>query len=393
MKLLVVSSYLPYPLLDGGRVRLFNLLKILGKEHEITLICEKWPPQTQKDVDEVKKICSKVLVFDRPRAMSIKNISKSIFSFNPLLTTVHSNKKFKKMISDELKINKYDLIHVETFYVFNNLPKTNIPKILVEHNLEYKVYERYVEKKKPFLRPFFLPDLMKLKRSEISTWSKADKLVSVSPVEQKIMGKNTEIVPNGVDLIKFKIKKNKNITNKKKILFIGNFKWLQNRDSAIYIIKNVWPKILLLNKNNQDLKLWIVGKNIPKSIKDLASESIVFDENAPDETELIFQNSDVLLAPIRVGGGTSYKILESIASGTPVVTTFLGNEGIGAEDGNEIFLAEKPDEIADKVIKLLNDEYIYEKISRNGRKFIENNYDWIKIAEKLNLVYRRALNK
>ena len=82
-----------------------------------------------------------------------------------------------------------------------------------------------------------------------------------------------------------------------------------------------------------------------------------------------------------------------MASGTPVITTPLGNEGINARDGSEILIAEKPAELARKTVSLLGDDYLYEKISRNGRKFIEENYDWKKISERLDAVYRNLVQE
>lgn len=384
MKILMVSSYLPYPLLDGGKIRLYNLLKILSEKHEITLICEKRANQSEKDIEEVRKVCKKVITVDRPKAMSLGNISKTILTLDPLLTTTHKNKKMQKIISRELESVNYDLIHVETFYVIQNIGKTKIPVVLVEHNIEYEVYEKYAKKSSPFIRPALYYDILKLKRREKEAWKKANCVVAVSPKEQKIIGPKTELVPNGVDLIKFKFVK-KNTGNKvKKVLFIGNFKWVQNRDSAVFIIRNIWPKMISKNPN---LRLWVVGKEIPDSLKNLADSTIVMDEDAPSETELIFQEADLLLSPIRVGGGTNFKILESMASGTPVVTSFLGNEGIMAKENSEILIAEKPDEYARIATNVLEDHYLYEKISRNGRIFIEENFDWKKIALKMESVY------
>jgi polysaccharide biosynthesis protein PslH len=384
VKILLVSSYLPYPLLDGGRIRLYNLIKLLSEKHEITLICEKWPPQTEKDVEEVKKICKKVLVFNRPKAMSLKNLAKSFSSLDPMLISVHTHKGFKEIIKKEIDENKFDLIHVETFYVMQNLPKTSIPTVLIEHNLEYEVYRKNAMHANPVIRPILMFDSLKLEKRERKAWKSADRLVAVSSHEQKIMGKKASLVPNGVDLNKFKYIKKNYDKEKKKALFIGNFKWMQNRDSAAFIIKNVWP---LMRSKNKNIYLWVVGKNIPESIKKLASESIKIDENAPDETELIFQSSDLLLSPIRVGGGTNFKILESMACGTPVVTSALGNEGIRAEEDLEILIADRPEQYAAKALKALEDKYLHEKISRNGRKFVENNFDWTQIAGKLNKVY------
>lgn len=385
MKILIVSSYLPFPLYSGGHIRLYNLIKNLSSKHEITLICEKRSYQNQKDIDEVAKICKKVITVERIKQWSARNILKSGVSFIPFLLVGHNNIEMKKQILKELESNKFDLIHVETFYVMQNLPKTNIPIVLIEHNIEYLVYEKYVKKALIFLRPMLYTDILKLKRAEKKCWKKVSKLVAVSSDEQKIMGGKAELVPNGVDIDKFKLKKINMGKTDKKVLFIGDFKWIQNKDSVIYIIKNIWPRVSF---QNNDLKLWIVGKNIPDGIKKLGNSSIIFDENAPDQTELIFQEADLLLSPIRVGGGTNFKILEAMSTGTPVLTTPLGNEGINAKDGSEIIICDKPDEFVSKTLSLLSDNYLYEKLSRNGRKLMEEKFDWKVIAEKLDSVYK-----
>ncbi|OGH47307.1 MAG: hypothetical protein A3A51_00860 [Candidatus Levybacteria bacterium RIFCSPLOWO2_01_FULL_39_10] len=391
MKILMLASYLPYPLWDGGRIRLYNILKTLSKNHEVTLICEKRPKQSEKDIREVGKICKKLIVVERPDVWSLRNLAKTAFSLNPLLVTSHSSKKIKEAIEGELNAEKFDLIHVETFYIMENLPEVDIPIVLTEHNIEYEIYAKYTKKAKFFAKPVLFADVAKLKRLEKNFWKRADKLIAVSAKEQKIMGAGTQLVPNGVDIEKFKFKKLEKNKKVRKILFIGDFKWIQNRDSAFFIIKNIWPRIINETKDKFDLKLWIVGKNIPESIKKLKNETITFDENAPDQTELIFEDSDILLSPIRVGGGSNFKILEAMASGVPVVTSRLGNEGLGAQENSEIIICDLPEECVQAVLKLLNDDYYFEKIARRGREFVEKNFDWKIISKKLEEVYKSVV--
>lgn len=384
MKILFLASYLPYPLFDGGAVRLYNLLKFLSEKHEVTLVCEKREYQSQADVSEVARICKKVVVYSRPKAISPRNIVKASLSANSLLLTVHTHKELTYLIEKELKAQDFDLIHVETFYVMQNLPKTQIPIVLVEHNIEYSVYEKYAKKASLILRPLLMIEAAKIKRAEVKAWGSVAALVAVSPKEQKIMGPGTLLVPNGVDTAKFALKKFDMGKKEKRVLFIGNFKWIQNRDSVTYIIKNIWPGVI---SKNSSVKLWVVGKNIPESIKKLGNPKIIFDENAPDQTERIFQEADLLLSPIRVGGGTNFKILESMSCGTPVVTNSLGNEGLRARDKSEILICEEPLEFTNTISNILTDGYLYEKISRNARKFVEQNYDWKMIASKLDNIY------
>lgn len=396
MKILMVSSFLPYPLFSGGHIRLFNLIKHLSDTHEITLICEKRPNQTEEDIKEVEKICKKVITVDRKKQWSTQNILKTGFSKDPFLVVGHTSDELKLAIKDELVREHYDLIHVETFYVYQNLPKVSIPVVLVEHNIEHLVYKRYAKLANPFLKPFFYLDVLKLKKAEEKAWRKADKLVAVSAIERKLMKRaDVSVVPNGVDTEKFSFRSFDRVISPRRILFIGDFKWMQNRDALEFILKEIWPNVIgkleALSKNS-DLKLWIVGKNIPENLKSLAkAKNIILDENNKDETPIIFKKSYILLAPLRVAGGTSYKILEAMSSGVGVVTTNLGIEGLEAKNQTQVLSAETPLDLADLTCNLLLDHSLYKRITLNARKFVEEKYDWKNIAKKLDEVYMSCL--
>ncbi len=400
MRILVVSSYLPYPLFSGGSIRLYSLLRLLSKKHKITLICEKRQFQTEEDIEEMRKICDKVITVERRKQWSAKNILKTGFSFNPFLITGHQSREMYEKIKEELLRQKYDLIHVETFYVMQNLPVVSIPVVLVEHNIEYLVYKRFADKAPFFVRPILLADVLKLKRKEEFFWQRAAKLVAVSNIEKSIMRReDVSVVPNGVDVGKFTFTEpgEKFEGDEKRVLFIGDFKWMQNRDAAAFIIREVWPKIITNYKSqipNFKLKLWIVGKNIPENIKELGSadESIIFDSDNKEETPAIFSKAFLLLAPIRIGGGTSYKILESMASGTAIVTTILGIEGLEAKDGIHVLTADDAEGFSSAAVKLLEDKKLYKDLTKNARKLVEDNYDWNTIAQKLEKVYKSALS-
>lgn len=386
MKILMVSSFLPYPLINGGNIRLYNLLKNLNKDYEVTLVCEKRDFQTDRDIEEIRKFCKKVITVDRKKQWSFGNILRSGFSLDPFLIVGHMSSEMKNKIKQELIANNFDLIHVETFYVMQNLPKTNTPIVLVEHNIEFSVYKRFVDNSLFFLRPFLNWDVQKMKLKETSFWKKAKILIAVSEKEKRLMDADV-VIPNGVDIEKFKMQSLKFKIEEKRILFIGDFNWIENRDTVRWIMEKIWPE--LKSKIDLNIKLWIVGRKIPNNIKNLTKDpSVIFDENASEDTSLIYRKSFILLSPIRVGGGTSFKILEAMVSGIPVVTTTLGAGGI--TDGNELIKADNVEQMVQAVSRLLSDQKYYKDIAESARELIEEKYDWKKITRELERVYDKA---
>ena len=398
MRILIVSSFLPYPLHSGGHVRLYNLMKQLSSHHKLTLVCEKRPHQTQKDIAEVEKLCEEVFYVERKKQWSFENVAKTAVSPKPFLLVGHTLPLMRKKIIEVLREKTFDLIHVETFYVYQNLPKTYLPVVLAEHNVEYQVYRRYVDTAPLPLRPMLLADIAKIQYWEKKFWREATKLIAVSEVDKSSMGRDdTVVVPNGVDIKSFPYvsAKMKFARKEKRVLFMGDFKWMQNVQAANWILDEIWPKIassVKLQGSSFPVKLWIVGKNIPENIKARSGDSIIVDENAPDETSKIYQKSFLLLAPIKVGGGTSYKILESMASGVPVVTTELGVKGLGARPGKHALVGETAETLASHVVFLLENEKEYSTLQQEARSFIEKKYTWDEITKTLESVYNDAIS-
>lgn len=393
MKILMVSSFLPYPLYSGGHIRLFNLIRYLSDKHSIYLICEKRDHQTDKDIQEVKKYCKDIITVPRQKQWTLKNILKTGLSLNSFLITGHQNNIMKNEITQLLSNEIFDLIHAETFYISQNIPNVDIPLIVAEHNIEYLVYKRFADNSPLFIRPMLCLDIQKLKRQEEVAWKRASAVITVSEEEKKQIRKDKVfVIPNGVDLSTFTFNKKTDNIKEKEILFIGDFKWVQNRDAVSWIIKDIWPYLLRAIDGDIKIKLRIVGKNIPDNLKKLDSyDSIYFDENAPEKTNEIFETADILLAPLRIAGGTSYKILEAMASGVPVVTTSRGIAGLEAQAGKHLLVADDVRQIVEKTLGLLRDDDLYKKIVLEARSLIEKEYSWEIIGRKLEKVYESSV--
>lgn len=389
MKILMLTPYLPYPLLTGGQTRSFNLIKRLSSlGHEITLFCLVKDESERVFVPHLQKFCKEVQVFNRPqKPWTLKNILRTGSSFFPFLVIRNWASGEKEAIEKKLKEDSFDLIHAETFYVMPHIPKTEIPILLVEQTIEHLVYRHFADGFKPvFLRPLLYLDVSKMKYWELKYWQRAKRVVAMSREDKKTMmaelaGLNVDIVPNGVDSKFF----GRSVIERLKepvVLYLGNFTWLQNREAVDILVGKIWP---VIKSRLPKVKLWIIGKDAQKFFPKLESENIRVEEVR--DVRQIYQQASVLVAPVYGGGGTRYKNFEAFASGLPVVTTSIGIRGTEAADGVEVIVRDKPNEIASEAIRLLTDQRLYNRIAENAKKMVKAKYDWDPIARNLSRIY------
>ena len=394
MRILMLTPYLPYPLWSGGQIRTFNLLKNLSKKHEITLFSFIRQENERKYVSILEKFCDEVRIFKKRPPWSATSLMLAASTYYPLVVCLYLNNTVKDELQEAINRKHFDLIHAETFYVMPNIPKNNIPIILAEQTIEYLVYRHHLEKVSLLPKKLLMEwDVAKIYFWEKRFWKKAKRVIAMSQADRILMKTRVtdlkvDLVPNGVDTDFFAFRKTPPSARVKTILFVGNFKWLQNREAVIFLLEKVWPEIKKRLKNN--VRLWIVGKYPPPEISSRAISFVKISDDI-DDIRKAYANADVLLAPIYGPGGTRYKILESMAAGVPVITTSTGIEGINAKNFREVLIAENHVELASLTVKVLTDLNLYKKLANNGRQLVQNKFSWKTIAKNLDNIYEHAL--
>lgn len=392
MKILMLTPYLPYPLLSGGQIRTYNLLKNLSKKHEITLFSFIRSEKEREYIPKLLEFCLDVKVFLKRPPWFLTSLTLSAFSVYPLVVCLYLKNQVKKEIEKAINREHFDLIHAETFYVMPNIPQNHIPIILIEQTIEYLVYKHYTESVKSLPLKWVMKfDVAKIRFWEKRFWQKATRVVAMSNADRRQMEKlapnlNVDLVPNGVDKEFFREKRRQEKKRNPTILFVGNFKWLQNREAVSILVHDIWP---IIKKKLPSAKLWIVGRSPTAEIMDFASRGVMVSPDI-DDIKKAYVKSDVLLAPIYGPGGTRYKILESMATGLPVVTTATGIEGLGAGNRKEALICEDPQRLAEETVKVLTDPVLYKKLAKNGRRLVKERFSWENIAATLDRIYKQA---
>lgn len=395
MKILMLTPYLPYPLLSGGQIRTYNLLKKLSQKHQITLFSLIKNEEEKQYVEELEKYCHKVRVFKRTeKPFTIKNVLKTVFSSFPFLVIRNQAEGSLEAVKREIVNEDYDLIHAETFYMMPHIPECQIPIILVEQTIEYLGYESYAKKAPFFLKPLLNIDVKKIRLWEKHYWQKAKRLIVMSEEDRQFIAKELskekiDVVANGVDT-KWFAEKKCNLAERPTILSVGTFKWLPNIEAVDFLVKKIWPliKTRIFNAN-----LLIVG-NAPKPnvIAYGEADSQITVTGRIEDIRNAFQSAHVLLAPVFSGKGTRYKILEAMASGTPVVASKIAVEGLNIIDGQHVLTSNDASTLADLTVKVLNDKNLWSTLSKNGKEFVAKNYDWELISQKLDRIYQEIGN-
>lgn len=391
----MLTPYLPYPLISGGQIRSFNLLKNLAKKHEISLVSLIKHDDEKQYISSIAPFCHKVIVSKRPeKPWTIPNIWKTIFGKYPFLVVRNFSAEAKQAVIDELANDSFDLIHAETFYVMPHIPPTKVPILLVEQTIEYQVYQHFVETiGNKLMRNLFSLDVGKIRYWEEYYWRRASRVVAMSEPDKAVMQSRVNnlevsIVPNGVDSSYFRFQE-KTINKTPKILFVGNFKWLQNREAVTNLVEHIWP---IIERELPNSRLWIVGKFPTAQILKYQSPKIIITDTIEDIRQA-YQKSDLLLAPIYGPGGTRYKILEAMAMGVPVVTTPLGISGLGASDNKELLLREDPSLLAEAAIKILTNQKLYKQLAYEAHKLVTKAYNWVAIADNLDRIYESVAHE
>lgn len=389
----MLTPYLPYPPSSGGQIRSYNLIKQLSKQHKITLYSLIKHEEEKKYIEELEKYCEKVKVFKRAgKPWTLKNIFRTATSRFPFLVIRNFSAEEKSDIERTLKKEHYDIIHAETFYVSPHIPHTKIPIVLVDQAIEYQVYQHFVRNFKwPMLKPFLNLDVRKIKYWETYYWQRASHVIAVSERDASTMrefvpSRKVSVVPNpvGEDLIQ-----NVPLHYSKKILFQGNYAWLQNIEAVEILVKKIFPIIL---EKVPEAELVISGQNADKVSKFRTKNMRIVNLEISDieGVKQAYHTSGMMLAPLYGPSGARVKIVGAMAAKLPVVTTSIGIEGIHAKDRESVLIADTPADLADRAVELLTDKKLYEKIARNARKLVDENYTYFVIAKRLDAIYQKV---
>ncbi len=399
MKLLYFTYDFPVPITSGGKNRAFHMLKYGKGDIDTTLFSFYRDVPDSESIEAIESLgISTIRLFKRPLA-NFKSIAQNPLSLvrntpaiakiaNPL-ESITKKLYFKPSIQQELiktvQQENIDVVHYEslyTAYYFSQTLRTlGVQQIFGTENIEHTLYEEYAKTstKKIFL-PLYLLEAKKIKKDEHALLQSFDNTMAVSKEDADTITQIThspcEIIENGVDIHTFSFKKKKAISKNENaiLLFVGNFTYFPN----ITAIKNFYTQVFQHLGDRYELR--IIGKDVESlDIQDPRVTCIPFVKDIRDE----YYGADAFVFPIRIGGGTNFKIVEAMACGLPIIGYGDRLTTMGIEHKKEAVIVQNGNEFIKEINKLLGNLEGRELMAHRARAFVEEHYSWEVIGEKL----------
>lgn len=382
MRLLFVANRMPYPPYRGDKLKIYNLAKELQR-HSLDLITIA---ENQEDIDSIEplsKIFNRIDYVFIPRWKSFLNTFFTLFSNEPFQIGYFRSARFKAKLSEIIINGKYDGIHVQHIRMAQFIPKELKHKVVLDLPDAFSMYwkRRYHSAKNPFIKAFNFFEYKRLNHFEIQTIPTFPQTLVCSKEDQrylsKIDGAKVDVLPNGVDTKTFASSEEAFIKNR--ILFTGNMDYAPNIDAVQYFVHQIFP---IIQNEIPEVEFIIAGQRPVPKVFELASEQVKvtgFIENLAKE----YAKAHVVVSPLRIGAGTQNKVLEALSMDIPVVTTYVGYEGLGLPDGIGALPSKDANEFAHNVVRILRDDEFRLKMASEGGKAIRDSFSWPSIAQQL----------
>lgn len=394
LRILWLCPYLPLPIFGAGS-RVFNLLRVLAATSKIDLIATtNCSHEIHPLAAELRELCHSVVAVPFAAASEAERRRlqvRSMISRRPAQFWTTYSEQMQARIDEAVRTTKYDLAIVEhSFTGYYRLP-SNIPIVLDQHNVESEILDRASRHDRSLERRVFNRlEFWKYRLDERRVCRDADLVLTASARDRDAVQAwpgvgACAVIPNGVDVQTFRPGTEDEAERPGSIIFTGPLHYSPNAEAVLYLHSQIWP---LIRRRAPGAQLTIVGSNPPREIARMAEEPGITIAGFVPDVRPYLARAQVVVAPLRIGGGTRLKILEAFAMRRAVVSTSVGCEGLEVRPGQHLLVADEPEPFAESVIELLGNAQLREDLAGEGRGLVEERYDWQAIGQEMNTAVR-----
>lgn len=394
MKILGITSRLPWPLTDGARIVMYQAVRGLAmRGHELHLVTmEEGEPG---EVGDLREYATLHVHHYRPEPRALGAL-RTLLHPRPY---THLRKDFaevERMVAGLLVEHDFDLIYGDqshtAHYASAAAARSGLPWLFRSHNVEHEIWRRHIEgESRAILRPWLRSQYRKWKEFETAQMAAADLCAAITDrdgetIQRLVPGLEVMTIPAAVDLDRFattSVSEREPAT----LLLLGGMGWAPNRDAAIWFANDILP---LVRRTHPDVRVRLVGSDPPRGDLPPSDESFRI-EGYVEDILPYYGSATIGVIPLRVGGGMRVKIVEMMSAGLPCVSTPIGAEGNRARAGEHYLCGETAGEIADRIGELLDSPQKRRALAERGRAFVEETYGFDAVADLYDRAVRRTV--
>ncbi len=398
MRILWVKAGGLVPPDTGGKIRSYNILRELARQHSVTFFSfyaahgGDLHPGLKSIFERVVCLPLKLPVPKSPAEM--RDYAVSLLSAQPYNITKYCRPEVRRALRELLQQESYDVIVCDFLVAADVIPwDAPIPKVIFTHNVEAAIWRRHYEMAaNPIWKAISWQEWRKMEAAERRYLRLADHVLTVSETDRDVFasfldaGKLT-VIPTGVAVDYFQPMPVEEIPNS--LVFTGSMDWLPNEDGILYFVDAILP---LIRGQCPEVSLEVVGRSPSRKLQDLARrEKSMHLTGWVEDIRPFVARGAVCIVPLRIGGGTRLKIFEAMAMSKAVISTTLGAEGLPVRHAENILLADSPHDFARSVISLLRDSNQRNRLGSSARALVQEKYSWPKVAESFAHALRDVL--
>lgn len=408
MNILFLTQVLPFPLDAGPKARAYYVLRALAQRHEVTLLSFVRSTDTAAAVDHLHSFCADVRTAPMTRS-SFRDagyLLRSLVFSRPFIierdASVDMNRTIDALAQADVP---FDAVHADQLWMapyalrFCTIAGRKVRRplsVLDQHNAVFMIPQRMADgERNPFKRALMMLEARKLATFEVNTCRAFDRVTWVTQedfdaVQAQAARVGVQVPNDGVLPIcgdPEAIAPIARSPSGRRVTFLGGLHYPPNAQGIAWFAREIFPQVLRVVP---DAILTVIGKQPPPELAMLGipSRNLEVTGYVDDPTPYLAESA-VFIVPLLAGGGMRVKIIDGWTWGLPIVSTTIGAEGVAAEHGVNLLLADDPVAFARAVADLFVDPALNQRIAAGGRSTVLKRYNWRIVYRDWERIYQR----
>jgi len=393
MKILYLCHRFPFPPKRGGKIRPFNMIRHFSSAgHEVTVASLARSPDEAREGAGIASYCTRYEMAEVRTPVQVVRMLLRVPTPTPSSMGFFFSPALAQRVREQLARERFDLIFVHCSSVAQYVASVRgIPKILDFGDMDSQKWLEYA-RYKPFpLSAGYWLEGRKLAREERRLAGRFDLCTATTRAEWETLegyrtGAATDWFPNGVDNAYFA--PTADPYDADTICFVGRMDYYPNQECMLDFCARTLPLVRVRRPN---VKLLIVGADPSPAVKKLGEMPGVSVTGPVPDVRPYLLRSALMVAPLNIARGTQNKILESMASGVPVVAGRAAAGGVDAVPGEHFVVASTPEEHAQAILRILGDPAERRRLAAAGRERMLSHHAWDRSMQRLDRIIDRCL--